>query len=162
MQKLFKYIESGIVILLALVTISIIIPFSDMFNFRDMIQEAKTREIFYEFDLPKQEYFNRTLEIDGLIYDPNSNEAYIFMTSRNLYNNSLPNWPTLTVITSNNIEKEIMTAGGGGSSNALRTRGYYHFSDLPQNIEEMVLSKEQYGQSFSFSFDLSGGADSNE
>lgn len=161
MRRLFTVIEYGLIIIFGFFTIMMIMPFSDMYNFSEMVHDAKKAGTYIEVEQKPQIYFERALDVDGLIYDKHANEAVILMTSRNLFYNSLPNWPTLTIKTKDG-KIQTQTSGGGGSSNTLRTQGYYHFEKLPKDIEEITLSKESYGEAFAFKFPLSGGVKAND
>ncbi|WP_456275388.1 hypothetical protein [Bacillus sp. AK128] len=151
LSRLLTILEYLLLAYFAFLFLPSLLPLDQLFDYPKEIREAKNEGSFFEAEEEEQLYFDRKLESKGLIYNSETDEASIILTSRNLFYHSIPNWPKLTIVTSKG-ETEVITTGGGSSSGILFTRGHYDFEKLPEDIISLTLSSNRYGESFSFTY----------
>ncbi len=123
-----------------------------MFNFDKDIRHAKREGVYFDADTHFQNYFNMSVRLDSVIY--NQKEMLVYMTGKQLgpYG-KLPNRILVTSDTGDTFE----SMSGGSTTNVLRSRGYYHFKEIPPGIKWINVHYEAYGESFSFNIILQGG-----
>lgn len=130
----------------------LLLPMDRLYDDPAAIKEAKQNGTYYRSRQPEQMYFGQKLSSKGLIYDGQKNEAVILLAGRDF----IPSNPNLTVKTAAG-KTAVFSKGGGSSSGLFQTTGYYHYENLPKNIERITLSSDRYGESFSFTYVVRGG-----
>lgn len=156
MQKkavaVLRFSEWTLLILFIGFAVLISSPFSDMFSFGKDIRHAKREGIYFDANTHFQTYFGKSVRLDGVVYD--QKEIHVYMTGKHLgpYG-KLPNKILVTSDTGATFE----SWGGGSTTNAFRSRGYYQFKELPPGIKSINIHNEAYGESFSFNISLQGG-----
>lgn len=126
-------------------------PFSDMFNIDKDIRQAKREGVYFDADTHFQTYFDKSVRLDGVVYD--QKEILVYMTGKQLgpYG-KFPNKILVTTDTGATFE----SMGGGNTTNAFRSRGYFHFKEVPPGIKWITVLNEAYSESFSFNIALQG------
>ncbi|WP_246939651.1 hypothetical protein [Bacillus pinisoli] len=151
--RLITVVEYLLVAYILFISITSLLPIDRFFNYTKEISNAIQDGTYYQADDDQQIYFDRVIKSKGLIYHSSTNDASIIVSSHNLLHHSIPNRPSLKVVTKDG-ETEVITNGGGATSNLFRTTGHYDFSNLPDGIESLTLYSNRYGESFSFTYKI--------
>jgi hypothetical protein len=151
-MTILRFSEWTLLILFTGFAVLISLPFSDMFNFDNDIRQSKREGVYFDADTKFQTYFDKSVRLDGVVYD--QKEILVFMTGKQLgpYG-KLPNRILITTDTGDTFE----SMGGGNTTNSFRSRGYFHFKEVPPGIKSITVHNETFSESFSFNIALQGG-----
>lgn len=154
MRKMMAAVEWVLLILLVLYLAPMVMSFSHMHHFSRDIKQAKKEESFYPGSPDRQPYYDNKLRIDGIIYREGQLSVYMTGTGLGPYG-KLPS--NLQVETDSGVP--LQYSGGGSSHNVWRTKGYYLFKNVPDQIRSLTIRNREpsYGQSFMFHISLEGG-----
>ena len=147
-------IEWVLLVVGALMIAISIIPFSDMYDFSRAVREAKKDNIYYDGPKETQTYFNRSLRVEGVIYD-GSELTVMVRGCRFGPHEKLPQHAYLKTING----EEIGWSGSGSSSTVFCARGFFNYENVPTEISQVEFTNEAFGESFSFILDLSKEAE---
>ncbi|RKN60051.1 hypothetical protein [Paenibacillus ginsengarvi] len=149
---ILRFSEWTLLILFTGFGVLISLPFSDTFNFEKDIRQAKREGVYFDADTHFQTYFNISVRLDGVVYD--QKEILVYMTGKQLGPYAkLPNKILVTTDTGATFE----SMGGGSTTNAFRSRGYFHLKVVPPGIKSITVHNEAFSESFSFNIALQGG-----
>lgn len=153
MRKMTAAVEWMLLILLVLYLAPMVIPFSDMHHFSRDINQAKKEGSFYPGSPDRQTYYDNKLRIDGIIYREGQLSVYMTGTGLGPYS-KLPS--NLQIETDSGMP--LQYSGGGSSHNVLRTKGYYVYKNVPDQIRSVTIRNPEpaYGQSIAFHLSLEG------
>jgi len=147
-------IEWLILIVMSLMIAMMVIPYSDMYDFGKIVRDAKEDHIYFEGIEEKQEYFGRSLEVEGIIYD--KSELSVLVKACHFgQHGKLPMHAYLRTVEG----EEIGMSGSGSTSTIFCAKGYFTYEDVPIGLKQVEFTNEAYGQSFSFILDLNKEGD---
>jgi hypothetical protein len=152
MRKTLRRMEWVLLIVIGGLALLLGFPSIDLFGHHAELSEAKKKGIYYKVEADKQTYFNKEVNIDGVVYG--EGKLVVYMSSQELL--SVPLLPnSIQIKTDSN---EVFENNSSAKHMRLyRSYGEFTFSNVPPDMKSVTVFNEAYGESFSFPISLEGG-----
>jgi len=152
MGKTLRKVEWVLLAFIGGVALLIALPSIDLFDHDAELSEAKKKGIYYKADVDKQTYFNKIVNIDGVVYG--EGKLVVYLSATGLFREiQLPNSMQLKT----DLNEVLDYSSSARHTRLYRSHGEFTFNNVPPNMKSVTVFKEAYGESFSFPISLERG-----